>query len=120
MVHFYLQSFLKSVLHSRQVCDAPFHSGAPIAFLVHPSVHRAHWLKSTALDNSEKSCLIYQVLCHDWSFLHIGQTKHDLKSRLNEHERAIKNHCPNLSVLHEHSITTNHIISPGQKLKFWN
>ena len=28
----------------------PFCSGAPLAFFVHPSVHRAHRLKSTDLD----------------------------------------------------------------------
>ena len=63
------------------------------------------------LDNSEKSCLVYQVPCRDCSFVYIGQTKRDLKSRLDEHKRAIKNQHPDLSVLCEHSITKGHIIS---------
>ena len=57
MVHYYLQLFLKGsayilvklVIHS---C-VPFQSGAPLTFFVHPSVHRAHRLKSTELEYSE-------------------------------------------------------------------
>ena len=63
------------------------------------------------LDNSEKSCLVYQVPCRDCSFVYIGQTKRDLKFRLDEHKRAIKNQRLDLSVLCEHSITVDHIIS---------
>ena len=55
------------------------------------------------LDNSEKSCLVYQVLCRDCSFVYIGQTKRDLISRLDEHKRAIKNQRPDLSAFCEHS-----------------
>ena len=62
------------------------------------------------LDNSEKSCLVYQVPCRDCSFVHIGQTKCDLKSRLDEHKRAIKNQRPDLSAFCEHSIAMDHII----------
>ena len=64
MVHFYSQIFKKGsayilgklVMHP---C-VPFCSGAPLTFLVHPSVHRAHRLKSTDVayfrkDNSENS-----------------------------------------------------------------
>ena len=36
--------------------------------------------------------------------------KRDLNSRLNEHKRPIKNQCPDLSALCEHSITVDHII----------
>ena len=63
------------------------------------------------LDNSEKSYLVYQVLSRDCSFVYIGQTKRNLKSRLDEHKRATKNQRPDLSALCEHSITMNHIIS---------
>ena len=63
------------------------------------------------LDNSEKSCLVYQVPCRDCSFVYIGQTKRDLKSRLDEHKRAIKNQRPDLSALCEHFVTTIDIIS---------
>ena len=63
------------------------------------------------LDNSEKSCLVYQVPCRDCSSVYIGQTKRDLKSRLDEHKRVIKNQRPDLSAPYEHSITKDHIIS---------
>ena len=62
------------------------------------------------LDNKEKSCLVYQLPCRDCSFVYIGQTKRDLKFRLDEHKRAIKNQRPDLLAVCEHSITTDHII----------
>ena len=37
-------------------------------------------------------------------YIYIGQTKRDLKSRLDEHKRAIKNQRSDLSVLCEHFI----------------
>ena len=37
--------------------------------------------------------------------------KCDLKSRLDEHKRAIKNQRPDFSAVCEHSITVDHIIS---------
>ena len=55
--------------------------------------------------------MVYQVPCLDCSFIYIGQTKRDLKFRLDEHKRAIKNQRPDLSALCEHSITKDHIIS---------
>ena len=58
-----------------------------------------------------KACLVYQVPCRDCSIVYIGQTKRDLKSRLDEHIRAIKNQRPDLSALCKHSITLDHIIS---------
>ena len=64
------------------------------------------------LDNSEKSCLAYQVPCRDCSFVHIGQTKRDLKSRLDEHKRAIKIQRSDLLALDQkHFSTMDHIIS---------
>ena len=62
-------------------------------------------------DYNEKSCLVYQVPCRDCSFVYIGQTKRDLKSRLDEHKRAIKNQRPDRLALCEHSLTMDHIIS---------
>ena len=41
----------------------------------------------------------------------IEQTKRDLKSRLDEHKRAIKNQRPHVLAFCEHSITKDHIIS---------
>ena len=58
----------------------------------------------------EKSCLIYQVPCSNCEFVYIGQTKRDLKTRLSEHKRAIKNQNPEKSALCEHSMQLDHII----------
>ena len=62
------------------------------------------------LKDHEKSCLVYQVPCLDCDSIYIGQTKRDLKSRLDEHKRAIKNQLPQNSALCEHSMIFDHKI----------
>ena len=57
------------------------------------------------------SSKVYQVQCCNCSFVYIGLTKRDLKSRLDEHKRAIKNQRPDLSALGKHFIIMDHIIS---------
>ena len=64
-----------------------------------------------SLDNSEKSCLVYQVPRHDCSFVYIGLTKRDPKSKLDEYKRAIKNQRPDFSALYEHFIYMDDNIS---------
>ena len=59
----------------------------------------------------EKSCLVYEVPCKDCSFIYIEQTKRDLKSRVCEHQTAIKFQRPEKSALREHSISLNHTIN---------
>jgi len=46
----------------------------------------------------------------DCNFLYVGQTKRDLKSRINEHKRAIKFQRPEQSALCEHLINLDHRI----------
>ena len=43
-------------------------------------------------------------------FVYIGQTKRDLKSRIKEHQRAIKFQRPEKSALCQHSMENDHII----------
>ena len=62
------------------------------------------------LDVNEITGIIYQVLCHDCPFVYICQSERDLKSRLSEHNRAIKYQQPEKSALCEHSINLDHII----------
>ena len=85
--------------------------GVKVAMKPHLTTRKLLPSLKDPLDKSEKSCLVYQVPCRDCSFVYIGQTKHDLKSRLAEHKRAIKNQRSDLSALCEHSITMDHIIS---------
>ena len=85
--------------------------GVKVAIKPHLTIKKLLPSLKGPLDNSEKSCLVYQVLCRDCSFVFIGQTKRDLKSRSDEHKRAIKNQGPDLSALSEHSIAMYHIIS---------
>ena len=85
--------------------------GVKVAMKPHLTIRKLLPSLKDPLDNSKKSCLVYQVSCRDCSFVYIGQTKHDLKSRLDEHKKAIKNQRPDLSALREHSITMDHITS---------
>ena len=85
--------------------------GVKIAMKPHLTIRKLLPSLKDLLDNSEKSCLVHQVPCRDCSFVYIGQTKRDLKSRLDEHKKAIKNQRPDLSALCEHFITKDHIIS---------
>ena len=63
------------------------------------------------LNSDEIFGIVYKVPCCDCEFVYIGQSKRDLKSRLSEHIRAIKNQRPDLSALCEHSITLDHKIN---------
>ena len=45
----------------------------------------------------EKSRLVYKIPCADCEFVYVGQTKRDLKSRVAEHKRAVKNAEPEKS-----------------------
>ena len=58
----------------------------------------------------EKSCLVHQAPCFDCSFIYIGQTKLNLKSRLTELKLAIENQEPEKSTLCEHSILFDYYI----------
>ena len=79
--------------------------GVKVAMKPHLTTRKLLPSLKDPFDNSEKSCLVYQVQCRDCSLVYTGQTKRDLKSRLDEHKRAIKNQRPDLSALCEHSIT---------------
>ena len=93
--------------------------GVKVAMKPHLTIRKLLPSLKDPLDNSEKSCLVYQVPCRDCSLVYTGQTKRDVKSRLHEHKRAIKNQRPDLqpfvSIL---SLWTTSY--PGQKPKFWN
>ena len=58
----------------------------------------------------EITCVVYEVLCKNYDFVYVGQTKRDLNSRLKEHQRAIKQQKPKNSALCEHVILFNHVI----------
>ena len=61
----------------------------------------------------QKSCLVYRVPCFDCNFIHIGQTKQNLKSCLGKHKLAINNQEPEKSALckrTEHFMQFDHLI----------
>ena len=47
---------------------------------------------------------------NDCEFSYIGQTKRDLKTRILEHQRAVRNQQPEKSILREHSLIHNYRI----------
>ena len=53
--------------------------GVKVAMKPHLTIRKLLSSLKDPLDNSEKSCLVYQVPCRDCSFVYIGQTKRDLK-----------------------------------------
>ena len=56
----------------------------------------------------EKSRLVYKILFADCEFVYVGQTKRDLKSRVAEHKRVVKNTEPEKSALYEHLMLFDH------------
>ena len=85
--------------------------GVKVAIKPHLTIRKLLSSLKDPLDNGEKFCLVYQVPCRNCSFITTGQTKRNLKSRLDKHRRAIKNQRPDLSALCEHFITKDQIIS---------
>ena len=63
------------------------------------------------ITEDEKSQLIYKIPCNNCSFVYIGQTKRDLKSRISEHKRAVKNQEPEKSALCHHLMSSDHNIN---------
>ena len=59
----------------------------------------------------EKSLLVYKIPCADCEFVYGGQTKRDLKSRVAERKRAVKNAEPEKSALCEHLMLFDHCIN---------
>ena len=59
----------------------------------------------------EKSRLVYKIPCADCEFVNVGQTKRDLKSRVAEHKRAVKNAEPENPALCEHLMLFDHRIN---------
>ena len=61
--------------------------------------------------NLESKNLIYKIPCNDCELSYVGQTKRDLKTRILEHQRAIRNQQPEMSPLCEHSMIHDHRIA---------
>ena len=59
----------------------------------------------------EKNRLVYKIPCADCEFVYVGQTKRDLKSRVAEHKRAVKNVEPEKTALCKHLMLFDHRIN---------
>ena len=66
------------------------------------TIGNIHTSPKDPIAEHEKSRLVYKIPCADSEFVNVGQTKRDLKSRVAQHERAVKNAEPEKSALCEH------------------
>ena len=62
------------------------------------------------INHNKKSSLVYEVPCQNCAFVYIEQTKRDFKSRIKEHQRAIKFPWPEKSALCQHSMENDQLI----------
>ena len=62
-------------------------------------------------NHNEKSNLVYEVPCQNCAFVYIRQIKRDLKSRIKEHQQAIKFPWPEKSALCQQSVENDHLIN---------
>ena len=85
--------------------------GVKVALKPLLTIGRYHLSLKDTLLTSEKYCLIYKIPYNDCEFGYIGQTKRDLKTRILEHQRAIRNQQPEKSALCEHSMIHDHRIA---------
>ena len=85
-------------------------TGVQVAFKLFLTIGRFLPSLKDEINHNEKSNLIYEVPCQNCPFVYIGQTKRDLKSRIKEHQRAIKYQRPEKSALCQHSMENDHLI----------
>ena len=71
------------------------------------------------INHNEKSNLVYVVPYQNCAFVYIRQTKRDLKSGINEHQRTIKFQRPEKSAFCQHSLENNHLID-WSEVKIFN
>jgi len=95
-----------TTLYPRQIQCVLNEAGVKVAMKPHLMLGKLLLSLKNLLGDCEKSCLVYQVPCHNCDFVYIGQTKRDLKSRLVEHKRAIKYQSPEKSAFCE--VTLHH------------
>ena len=85
-------------------------TGVQVAFKPFLTIGRLLPSLKDEINHNEKSNLVYEVPCQNCPFVYIGQTKRDLKSRIKEHQRAIKFRRPEKSALCQHSMENDHLI----------
>ena len=85
-------------------------TGVQVAFKPFLTIGRFLPSLKDEINHNEKSNLVYEVPCQNCPFVYIGQTKRDLKSRIKEHQRAIKFQRPEKSALCQHSMENDHLI----------
>ena len=85
-------------------------TGVQVAFKPFLTIGRFLPFIKDQINHNNKSNLVYEVSCPNCAFVYIGQTKRDLKSRIKEHQRAIKFQRPEKSALCQHSMENDHLI----------
>ena len=89
-------------------------AGLKVSFTLVKTIGNFLTVPKDPIQEHEKSQLVYKIPCADCEFVYIGQTKRDLKSRIAEHKRAVKNQEPEKSALCEHLMLFDHCINWNQ------
>ncbi|OXA48236.1 uncharacterized protein LOC110855495 [Folsomia candida] len=58
-------------------------------------------------------CGVYSIKCNDCPAKYIGETERDFKTRISEHENAIRNEATTISPVAKHMIEQNHQLDPN-------
>ena len=85
-------------------------TGVQVAFKPFSTIGRFLPSLKDEINQNDKSNLVYEVPCQNCAFVYIKQTKRYLKSRIKEHQRAIKFQWPEKSALCQHSMENDHLI----------
>ena len=107
--------FIKGV--SNKIKPILFKTSVEVAFKPFLTIGRFPPSLKDEINYNQKSNLVYEISCQNCAFVHIGQTKRDLKSRIKEHERAIKFQRPEKSELCQHSIENDYLIDWSAEVK---
>ena len=89
-------------------------TGVQMAFKPFLTIGRFLPFLRDEINHSKKSNLVYEAPCQNCTFVYIGQTKRDLKTRIKEHQRAIKFQRPEKSALCQHSMENDHLIDRSE------
>ena len=60
------------------------------------------------LEPLSHSDVVYKIFCHDCDATYVGQTKRQLKTRIQEHKSDINKKSGSPSVISNHRLSTNH------------
>jgi len=77
-----------------------------IFILYDKRIHLAFFLPF--FKNDTKNNIVYKIFCNNCNTSYVGQTKRQLKTRINEHEKNVRFDESKYSVITKHMMEKNH------------